>query len=116
MRRMIVTVTALVAAVLAARAGMHAQAGAQSATPRPQPAQPARPTGPPTPVFTLADHFLQWRLLPGEKAYEAIDGDAPAAIRQRPGGHLAPTIATRAIRSSGAASSARRPTRRAPSG
>jgi len=29
---------------------------------------------PPTPVFTLEDNFLQWRLLPGEKAYEAIDG------------------------------------------
>jgi hypothetical protein len=25
-------------------------------------------------VFTLGDHFLQWRLLPAEKAYEAIDG------------------------------------------
>src|SRR3954464_2690703 len=74
MRRMIVTVTALVAAILAARADMQAQAGGQSATPRPQPAQPAPPAGPPTPVFTLADHFLQWRLLPGEKAYEAIDG------------------------------------------
>ena len=33
------------------------------------------PAAPPTPVFTLADHFLQWRLLPGEKAYEAIDGN-----------------------------------------
>jgi len=74
MRRMLLTVTALVLAVLATRAGMHAQAGGQSPTPRPQPAQPARPTGPPTPVFTLADHFLQWRLLPGEKAYEVIDG------------------------------------------
>jgi len=77
MRRMIVTVTALVAVVLAARAGIYAQAGGQSTAPRPQPApqaQPARPAGPPTPVFTLADHFLQWRLLPGEKAYEAIDG------------------------------------------
>jgi len=74
MRRMIVTGTVLVAAVLAARAGMHAQAGGQSATPRPQPAQPARPTGPPTPVFALADHFLQWRLVPGEKPYEAVDG------------------------------------------
>jgi hypothetical protein len=29
---------------------------------------------PPTPVFRLEDNFLQWRLLPSEKAYEAIDG------------------------------------------
>ena len=28
---------------------------------------------PPQPVFTLEDHFLQWRLLPNEKAYESIE-------------------------------------------
>jgi len=36
---------------------------------------PARGPAPaPVPVFTLQDNFLQWRLLPSEKAYEAIDG------------------------------------------
>src|SRR5262245_66188772 len=36
---------------------------------------PARGRGaPPQPVFPLEDHFLDWRLMPGEKAYESIDG------------------------------------------
>lgn len=30
---------------------------------------------PPQPVFTLADNFLEWRLLPAEKQYGAIDGN-----------------------------------------
>ena len=39
----------------------------------------AQPVGrgaaqPPVAVFKLEDHFLQWRLLPSEKQYEAIDG------------------------------------------
>src|SRR5262252_9591435 len=39
----------------------------------PAPAARGRAT-PPQPVFTLEDHFLDWRLLPSEKVYEAIDG------------------------------------------
>jgi hypothetical protein len=81
MRRIIINVTALL--ILAAAAGRfgRAQATAQgpaTTTPAGQTAQPGatargRAT-PPTPVFTLEDNFLQWRLLPHEKAYEAIDG------------------------------------------
>src|SRR4051794_2387100 len=41
----------------------------QSQAPPPRP-----PAGPPEAVFKLEDHFLQWRLLPSERAYEAIDG------------------------------------------
>jgi len=45
------------------------QGGAQAAAPTQAPA-PARPQA----VFPLADNFLQWRLLPNEKQYEAVDG------------------------------------------
>ena len=77
MRRIIVCLAALVMMVPAAERGMRAQqAGRGAAAPAGQGAPAARgPATPPTPVFTLADHFLQWRLLPSEKAYEAIDGN-----------------------------------------
>src|SRR5215471_9130937 len=72
--------TFLFCAVLVASAAAIGQIGraqqpAPSATPSGQTAAPARGRGaPPAPVFTLQDHFLTWRLLPNEKAYEAIDG------------------------------------------
>jgi hypothetical protein len=79
-----VTVNGLAAlAILASVVGRigHAQApaqgpGAPAASGPPAQAVPAgRGRGaPPVPVFSLEDHFLQWRLLPNEKAYEAIDG------------------------------------------
>ncbi len=54
------------------RGGAGAPAAGQAA--------PAAPTtgargrgAPPQPVFKLEDNFLQWRLLPNEKAYDAID-------------------------------------------
>ena len=55
---------------------LHAQApagrGASQQREAPPPARGPAPA--PVPVFTLQDNFLQWRLLPSEKAYEAIDG------------------------------------------
>src|SRR4051794_17073321 len=76
MRRIVVCLTALVMVGTLAARGMRAQQGGRGAAPAAGAAAPAArgPAAPPTPVFTLADHFLQWRLLPGEKAYEAIDG------------------------------------------
>src|SRR5258707_5214482 len=43
---------------------------------QPSAAPPAGRGAPPAPVavFKLEDNFLQWRLLPSEKQYEAIDG------------------------------------------
>jgi len=68
-------------AVVVAVAGIR-QAGiaqTQGTAAAPAAAQPAaqRGRGPapaPVPVFKLDDNFLNWRLLPSEKAYEAIDG------------------------------------------
>src|SRR5437016_5685585 len=52
-----------------------AQGRAGGAAPAGQAAQPAaRGRGGPAPVFKLEDNFLQWRLLPAEKAFESIDG------------------------------------------
>jgi hypothetical protein len=97
MRRTIVGLAAL-AVVLVAVEGLRAQqAGRGAAPPAAQTPPAARgPAPPPTPVFTLADHFLQWRLLPSEKAYEAIDGNhllqhvsdlAAVSRRYRDAGH-----------------------------
>jgi len=36
--------------------------------------RPRRRPPAPVAVFKLEDNFLQWRLLPSEKQYEAIDG------------------------------------------
>ena len=46
--------------------------GAQPAAEPPPAGRGAPPA--PVPVFKLEDNFLQWRLLPSEKQYEAIDG------------------------------------------
>ena len=58
--------------------GRGAAAPAQGrGTAAPASAQPAAARGrgtPPQPVFKLEDNFLAWRLLPGEKQYESIDG------------------------------------------
>src|SRR3954466_15659907 len=67
--------------------GRAAAAGAQPA--QPSPAARAAAT-PPAPVFKLEDNFLQWRLAPAEKAYEATAGRPPLqyvndlAARSRP--------------------------------
>src|SRR5690242_18477885 len=63
----------LAALALAADPIGRAQTPAQPSPGQTAPAVRGR-GAPPTPVFTLEDNFLQWRLLPGEKAYEAIDG------------------------------------------
>ena len=77
MRRIVVCLAALVMVGTLTARGMRAQQGGRGAAPPAGAAAPAArgPASPPTPVFTLANHFLQWRLLPGEKAYEAIDGN-----------------------------------------
>src|SRR5260221_3231724 len=75
-----ISITLAVLAMLAVAAGRiaRAQAPAQgrgAAAPAGQAGPVARGRGtPPTPVFPLADNFLQWRLLPDEQAYAAIDG------------------------------------------
>jgi hypothetical protein len=61
----------LVFAVVLSRAQAPAGRGAQAQG-------QTQPVGrgaaqPPVAVFKLEDHFLQWRLLPSEKQYEAID-------------------------------------------
>src|SRR5579864_1212295 len=82
MQRIIINLTALaILAVAAGRMGRAQSPAPQSvAAAGTQAGQTGLTQGargratPPTPVFTLADNFLQWRLLPSEKAYEAIDG------------------------------------------
>ena len=76
-----ISVTLVVLAMLAVADGRigRAQAPAQgrgtAAVPAGQAVPAARGRGtPPAPVFSLEDNFLKWRLLPGEQAYEAIDG------------------------------------------
>src|SRR5712675_21907 len=69
-------------AATATQAGQLARASAASARQaatatqagQPAPAAARGRANPPTPVFPLADNFLQWRLLPNEQAYAAIDG------------------------------------------
>ena len=78
MRKISITLASLaMVAVAAGRIG-RAQAPAQgrgAAAPAGQATPAARGRGtPPTPVFSLEDNFLKWRLLPGEQAYESIDG------------------------------------------
>src|SRR5579862_1772464 len=75
MRRMMLTLAGLlILAAAAARVG-QAQAQSEQAAQSAAAAATARARAtPPTPVFTLQDNFLQWRLLPSEKAFEAIDG------------------------------------------
>ena len=80
MRRTVTGVaTVAIVAVALVRLGLaQAPQGRAAAAPAAQPAQPspaARAAAtPPAPVFKLEDNFLQWRLAPAEKAYEAIDG------------------------------------------
>ena len=68
----ILLVVVLTTALGRAQAPAGRGRGAQTAT---EPA-PAGRGAPPAPVavFKLEDNFLQWRLLPSEKQYEAIDG------------------------------------------
>jgi hypothetical protein len=68
----IVVVIVLASVLGRAQAPAGRGRGAQTAT---EPA-PAGRGAPPAPVavFKLEDNFLQWRLLPSEKQYEAIDG------------------------------------------
>lgn len=70
MRRTIVFLSVL------ATAAAIGPMGAAQQTPAAGQATPAgRGRGaPPVPVFTLDDHFLKWRLLPDQKAFEAVDG------------------------------------------
>jgi len=74
MRRTILVLSALT--LLSATVGPIGRAQAPAAPAAGQTAPPAaRGRGaPPTPVFTLGDNFLTWRLLPDEHAYAAIDG------------------------------------------
>lgn len=51
----------------------QAPVAGRGAAQTPPPAGRGRGT-PPQPVFKLEDNFLQWRLLPAEKAYESLDG------------------------------------------
>jgi len=75
MRRTFLFFAVLVASTTAVGQIGRAQQPAPSAPSAGQTAAPARGRGtPPAPVFTLPDHFLTWRLLPNEKAYEGIDG------------------------------------------
>src|SRR4029079_8745785 len=78
MRKILASVAGLVLVAVAIGGILHAQAPAQGrgAAPAGQAAaQPAaRGRCGPTAVFTLQHNFLQWRLLPNEKAYESIDG------------------------------------------
>jgi Peptidase family M28 len=72
----------LLLTLVVALAGAGALGLAQAPAGRGRGAQPPGPTPaagrgapqPPVAVFKLQDNFLQWRLLPSEKAYEAIDG------------------------------------------
>ncbi len=61
-----------VALIWQLRADAQTPARGNAAGQTPPAARPAPPT--PQPVFPLADNFLDWRLLPSEKAYETIDG------------------------------------------
>jgi hypothetical protein len=77
MRRIVVSVALLALLGVAVGRIGHAQAPTQNSGSAAQAAPAAAARGratPPVPVFKLDDNFLQWRLLPDEKAYEAIDG------------------------------------------
>jgi hypothetical protein len=73
-----ISIALAVLAMLAVAAGRIGRAQAQvrgAGAPAGQAAPAARGRGtPPTAVFSLEDNFLKWRLLPGEQAYEAVDG------------------------------------------
>src|SRR5258707_14903706 len=67
--------TLIVLIVLATVLGRaQAPAGRGAQPPGAAPAGGRRAPQAPVAVFKLEDNFLQWRLLPGEKQYEAIDG------------------------------------------
>jgi hypothetical protein len=79
-RKIIVGLALLAIVAITLEHGAHAQ-GRQGRGSAPAPAGQAAPPPaargrgtPPQPVFTLEDHFLDWRLTPGEKAYESVDG------------------------------------------
>ena len=73
MRRTIWLLAALTVSTAAIGPIGLAQTPAPAAAGQTAPAGRGRGTAP-TPVFALDDNFLKWRLLPDEKAYEAVDG------------------------------------------
>ena len=64
----------IVLATVLGRAQAPAGRGAGGQATAPAPAAGRGAPAPPVAVFKLEDNFLQWRLLPSEKQYEAIDG------------------------------------------
>src|SRR5579862_4515046 len=75
MRKIVYCGAALAVVAIAVGTIGHAQAPARGAAPAGQAAAPAaRGRGGPAAVFSLEDHFLDWRLLPDEKQYASIDG------------------------------------------
>src|SRR5438876_6935741 len=74
MRKMLVALTALAVTARAFGYAGNAQAPARGRGAAEQPPAARGRGTPPQPVFKLEDNFLQWRLLPTEKAYESIDG------------------------------------------
>jgi|SRR5579871_6429116 len=76
MRRVIWSYAAVAGFAVAVGVAGRAQTPSPAASgPQTPPAAAGRGRGaPPAPVFKLEDNFLAWRLLPDEKAYEAIDG------------------------------------------
>src|SRR6516164_3215231 len=67
---LVVLATVLGRAQAPAGRGRGAQSTGQTAAPASRGSAPQAPVA----VFKLEDNFLQWRLLPSEKQYEAIDG------------------------------------------